>query len=142
MQPGIRLASDAYGNIQLCSKDAIHASRLDGYVPVFQETIEFTEYAAPASSSAAAPPEVPLEGDDPKPPEVEPGEEHADSEREEEIPAAKIARLIKDAASCEHRLAHFPKNPACKICTQARMYARKINKLRPDLQVPAGSYLQ
>ena len=133
------VASDAYGNIQLCSKDAIYASRLDGHVPIFQETIEFTDYAVPASSSAAGPTEDSPDGGSPKPPEVEPGEAHADSEREEEIPAAKTARLIKDAASREHRLAHFPKNPACKICTQARMYARKINKLRPDPLHDRGS---
>ena len=126
------VASDAYGNIQLCSKDAIHASRLDGNVPVFQETIEFAAHAAPASSSAAGPPEVPTEGEDHKPPEVSPDEALADSEREDEVPAAKTSRLIRDAASCEHRLAHFPKNPACKICAQARMYARKVNKVRPD----------
>ena len=133
------VSSDAYGNLQMCSKNAIYASRLDGHVPVFQETVEFAAHAAPASAHAGESPEAPSAAVDPKPPEVDPGEAHADSEREEEIPAAKTARLMKDAASCEHRLAHFPKNPACKICTQARMYARKVTTRRPDPLHDRGS---
>ena len=133
------VSSDAYGNLQMCSTNAIYASRLDGHVPVFQETVEFAAHAAPASAHAGESPEAPSAAVDPKPPEVDPGEGHADSEREEEIPAAKTARLIKDAASCEHRFAHFPKNPACKICTQARMYARKVTKRRPDPLHDRGS---
>eukprot|EP00439_Symbiodinium_sp_Y106_P073560 s308_g13.t3 len=115
------VAFDAYGNIQLCSKDAIYASRLDGHVPIFRETIEFTDYAVPASSSAAGPTEDSPDGGSPKPPEVEPGEAHADSEREEEIPAAKTARLIKDAASREHRYfgpnaTNLANQTVCSLC--------------------------
>ena len=51
---------------------------------------------------------------------------------EDEEPLDREARLLKEAASLEHRIAHFPKNPACKICSQARMYARRINKSRLD----------
>ena len=56
----------------------------------------------------------------------------ADSEEEDEEPAAREARLIREAASVEHRLAHFHKNPARKVCTQARMYARKTARVRHD----------
>ena len=131
------VASDVHANIQLFSKGAIHASRLDGHVPSFKETVEF---AAPASSSGEGiPSEVPPTAEGPEPPGAEPGEAPADSEHEGEMPAAKTARLIKDAASAEHRFAHFPKNPACKICTQARMYARKTNKVRHDPLHDSGS---
>ena len=47
---------------------------------------------------------------------------------EGEEPLDREARLIKEAASLEHRIAHFPKKPACKFCSQARMYASRINK--------------
>ena len=114
------VASDAYGNIQLWSKDAIHASRLPGHVPVFQETIEFAAYAAPASCSAEGPSEVPTEGEDPKPPEAGPDEAHADSEREDEIPAAKTS----PSASCHIRTGHLVahttvrrKRKHCCVCS-------------------------
>ena len=45
---------------------------------------------------------------------------------------SKDVRLVREAASLEHRLAHFPKNPACHICAQSRMYRKKVEKLRHD----------
>ena len=126
------VVSDQYGNFQFSSKGAVHASRLDGNVPIFTESIEFATPAEAASSSS------PARGvADPEPVPVP--DAPADSEDEGEEPAAKEARLIREAASVEHRLAHFPKNPACKVCTQARMYARKVAIVRQDPLRDRGS---
>ena len=124
--------SDQYGNFQFSAKGAVHASRLDGKVPIFQENVEFAIPAEAASSSS------PARGvADPEPVPIP--DAPADSEEEGEEPAAKEARLIREAASVEHRLAHFPKNPACKVCTQARMYARKVARVRRDPLHDRGS---
>ena len=126
------VVADQYGNFQFSSKGAVHASRLDGNVPIFTESIEFATPAEAASSSS------PARGvADPEPVPVP--DAPADSEDEGEEPAAKEARLIREAASVEHRLAHFPKNPACKVCTQARMYARKVARVRQDPLHDRGS---
>ena len=124
--------SDLYGNFQFSAKGAVHASRLDGNVPIFQENVEFAIPAEAASSSS------PARGvADPEPVPIP--DAPADSEEEGEEPEAKEARLIREAASVEHRLAHFPKNPACKVCTQARMYARKVARVRHDPLHDRGS---
>ena len=48
------VVSDKYGNFQFSSKGAVHASRLDGNVPIFTESIEFATPAEAASSSSPA----------------------------------------------------------------------------------------
>ena len=46
--------SDQYSNFQFSAKGAVHASRLDGNVPIFQENVEFAIPAEAASSSSPA----------------------------------------------------------------------------------------
>ena len=74
-------------------------------IPIFQENVEF---AIPAEAASSSSPAGGVAGPEPVPVPEAP----ADSEEEGEEPAAKEARLIREAASVEHRLAHFPKNPA------------------------------
>ena len=135
--------SDQFGNVQMNTSNAIFASRLDGNVPVFTEMVEFAAWwssflAEPSVEPAEHPPgDLPSVEPAEHPPDDVPGppaapEVAADDEHEDEEPASREARLIRDAASLEHRLAHFPKNPACKVCSQARMYARRATKSRED----------
>ena len=53
------------------------------------------------------------------------------SERDKE-PLSKDVRLVREAASTEHRPALFPKFPACHMCSQARMCRKKAERLRQD----------
>ena len=118
---------------------ALCADRVEGNVPIFKEQVSFAvaAHAPPAKASAPSPSPSPLPapGEGPAeppgraPPEGEVAE--ADSDAGEE-PLSKDVRLVREAASLEHRLAHFPKNPACRICAQSRMYRKKVEKLRRD----------
>ena len=58
----------------------------------------------------------------------------ADSEREssEDDGLTKHRELIKEAQSLEHRLSHFPKNPACPTCQRSRMYRKRVTAKRAD----------
>jgi len=56
----------------------------------------------------------------------------ADLEDAAEEPVDRMTRLIREAQSPEHLIAHFPKNPACPICNRSRMYRKRVRKLRSD----------
>ena len=89
---------------------------------------------------AAAPPAegelaVAPEGHAPPGP-VDDGAE-TDSEAEESLD--KHQRLLKEANSLEHRMSHFPKNPACEICQHSCMYRKKTSKKREDPLMDRGS---
>ena len=56
----------------------------------------------------------------------------ADLEDAAEEPMDRMQRLVKDAQSLEHMICQFPKNQACPICNQSRMYRKKVRKLRLD----------
>ena len=106
---------------------------LRGNVPIFRESISFGTVAdrrlGLAASSSHEPASSEFED------LFEPPVEGKAQEREiidDEAPDGKAARLIKEASSVSHRLGHFPKNPYCRICVQARMYARRVNRCRDD----------
>ena len=68
-------------------------------------------------------------------------DEHADDEGEEdeEESLSKEQRLRKEAASIEHQMSHYPKNPTCSICQRSRMYKKRTTKFRADPLADRGS---
>ena len=47
--------------------------------------------------------------------------------------SARAQALRDEAVSKEHQLFHFPKNPFCDTCDQAKLLARRVRrKPRPD----------
>ena len=47
----------------------------------------------------------------------------------------RIVKLRNQAMSVEHRLFHFPKNPFCDICNQARVLSRRVRRRPRDSEV-------
>ena len=68
-------------------------------------------------------------------------EEHADDEGEEDEEESlnKEQRLRKEAATIEHQMSHYPKNPTCSICQRSRMYKKRTTKFRADPLADRGS---
>ena len=64
------------------------------------------------------------------------GELLQDDGSEDKVPERMIVKLRDQAMSVEHRLFHFPKNPFCDICSQARMLSRRVRRK------PRGSEVQ
>ena len=109
--------------VQYDATGASFAHRVEGNVPIFRESISFGTIAdrrlGLAASSSHEP--APSEFEDLFEPPVE-GKAEAREIIDDEAPDGKAARLIKEASSVSHRLGHFPKNPYCRICVQARMW--------------------
>ena len=76
-----------------------------------------------AGSAADAPPGV---GDDEHPVEVVPKDDS-----EDKVPE-RVVKLRDQAMTIEHRLFHFPKNPFCDVCNQARMLSRRVRRKPRD----------
>ena len=106
--------SDQFGNVQMNTSNAIFASRLGGNVPVFTEMVQFAvPGGSPSSFSGTEPSVEPAEHPPGDVPSVEPAQTPhgdvprplaapdvaADDEHEDEEPASREARLIRDAAS-------------------------------------------
>ena len=70
---------------------------------------------------------------------VEVIEEQADDEAEEEEPLNREQRLRREAATINHQMCHYPKNPTCQICQRSRMYKRRTTKVRTDPLEDRGS---
>ena len=66
-------------------------------------------------------------------------EEQADDEAEEEEPLNREQRLRREAATINHQMCHYPKNPTCQICQRSRVYKRKTTKVRTDPLEDRGS---
>ena len=66
-------------------------------------------------------------------------EEQADDEDEEEEPLSKEQRLRREAATIQHQMSHYPKNPTCPICQRSRMYKKRTTKVRTDPLEDRGS---
>ena len=93
-------------------------------------TVEVEEPKASAEDPDQIMPPPPL-----PPPAKPPGDGAlADSEREssEDDGLTKHRKLVKEAQSLEHRLSHFPKNPACPTCQRSRMYRKRVAAKRAD----------
>ena len=122
--------------VQCITTGAVYADRGEGNVPIFREVVNFG--LAASSSHAPAPPAEPPEldpaSDDPFDELFEPPVEGKSGEQEipDEPPDSKAARLLREAAGKEHRLAHYPKNPYCRICMPSRMYARLVSRHRDE----------
>ena len=114
-------------------------------VPIFREAVSLG--LAASSSHAPAPPAEPLEvdpaSDDPFDELFEPPVEgkYGEPEIPDEPPDSKAARLLREAAGNARRLAHYPKNPYCRICMQSRMYARRVNRRRDEPRLARGDLL-
>ena len=105
----------------------VHANRVDDYVPIFSETIQFDDasFGLAASSSAAPEPvadaaEVPVADGD------------GDSENDDEEPLNRHARLYRESRSIEHQRLHIPKNPYCEVCQRSRVYKKRTQARRYD----------
>ena len=85
---------------------------------------------APEGPAADAPPEGPEAGD-----VVEGSGELLQDDGSEDKVAERIVKLRDQASSVEHRLFHFPKNPFCDICNQARMLSRRVRRKPRDSEV-------
>ena len=85
-----------------------------------------------AKAKSVAEPEEPLAP-------VEVIEEQADDEAEEEEPLNREQRLRREAATINHQMCHYPKNPTCQICQRSRMYKRRTTKVRTDPLEDRGS---
>ena len=88
---------------------------------------------APEGSAADAPPDTgsaadapPGIGNDERPIEVEPKDDS-----EDKVPE-RVVKLRDQAMTVEHRLFHFPKNPFCDVCNQARMLSRRVRRKPRD----------
>ena len=107
------------------------ANRVEDYVPVFSETVQFDvpSYGLPV-----------VDADPPAASELEPvavdaatrDEAEGDSENEDEEPRDKVARLFRESRSIEHQRIHMPKNPYCEVCRRSRMYKKKTVSKRHD----------
>ena len=108
----------------------------------FREAVNFGLAASSARAPAppAEPPELDPASDDPFDELFEPPVEGKSGEQEipDEPPDSKAARLLREAAGNEHRLAHYPKNPYCGICMQSRMYARRVSRQRDEPLLARG----
>ena len=62
------------------------------------------------------------------------GELLQDDDAEDKVPE-RIIKLRNQVMSLEHRLFHFPKNPFCDICNQARMLSRRVRRKPRDSEV-------
>ena len=111
----------------------IHANRVEDGVPIFSEAANVSHHTyavaagdidAPAESHDVPPPAVALHDAD--------GEHSSDADVEGEEPIDRMRRLVAEANSIEHKLMHFPKNPACSICSRSRMYRKKVRRFRPN----------
>ena len=93
-------------------------------------TVEVEEPKASAEDPDQIMPPPPL-----PPPAKPPGDGAlADSERKssEDDGLTKHRKLVKEAQSLEHRLSHFPKNPACPTWQRSRMYRKCVAAKRAD----------
>ena len=85
---------------------------------------------APEGQAADAPPE----GVD----EAAPAEASADVDpegvSEDKVPE-RVLKLRDQAMTLEHRLFHFPKNPFCDVCNQAKMLSRRVRRKPRDSDV-------
>ena len=52
----------------------------------------------------------------------------ADDAQQEYIRSRKTEDLLAEAASTQHQYTHFPKNPLCRTCQQARMMAPQARR--------------
>ena len=134
LQPGTEVSFD--------DSAAHFACRLEGFVPVFRDRIQFALPAAEEPSSSEVAPEgrVVAPGDRAFPPvpdvdapasQVPPEEEIVDLSREE--------LLAREANSVHHRMLHIPKNPYCSICQRSKMYQKRTSKKRHEPLVDRGN---
>ena len=56
------------------------------------------------------------------------------NDSEDKVPE-RVIKLRDQAMSLERRLFHFPKNPFCDICNQARMLSRRVRRKPRDSEV-------
>ena len=134
LQPGTEVSFD--------DSAAHFACRLEGFVPVFRDRIQFALPAAeePSSSEVAPEGQVVAPGDrafspdpdvDAPAPEVPPEGEIVDLSREE--------LLAREASSVQHQMLHIPKNPYCSICQRSKMYQKRTSKKRHEPLVDRGN---
>ena len=88
---------------------------------------------APEGSAADAPPDTGSAAD--APPGVgdveHPVEIESRDDSEGEVPG-RVMKLRDQVMTIEHRLFHFPKNPFCDVCNQARMLSRRVRRKPRD----------
>ena len=109
----------------------VHANRVDDYVPIFSETIQFDDTSfGLAASSSAAPPAAPEPVADAA--EVPVADGDGDSENDDEEPLNRHARLYRESRSIEHQRLHIPKNPYCEVCQRSRVYKKRTQARRYD----------
>ena len=85
---------------------------------------------APEGPAADAPPDGAGALDD----DERSGELLHGNDSEDKVPG-RVIKLRDQAMSLEHRLFHFPKNPFCDICNQARMLSRRVRRKPRDSEV-------
>ena len=85
---------------------------------------------APEGPAADAPPDGAGALDD----DERSGELLHANDSEDKVPE-RVIKLRDQAMSLEHRLFHFPKNPFCDICNQARMLSRRVRRKPRDSEV-------
>ena len=119
----------------------IHANRVEERVPIFSEAVNVSHYTyalaagdidALAESHDLPLPAVALHDAD--------GDHSSDADVEGEEPIDRMRRLVAEANSIEHKLLHFPKNPACSICSRSRMYRKKVRRFRPNPLEDRGAH--
>eukprot|EP00435_Cladocopium_sp_Y103_P013784 s3013_g3.t1 len=116
-----------------------YADRVDDFVPVFKEQLQFSRGLA-GEVAEPSHPAHPVE----RPAQVDPdAQDHSsDGDDEGEEPIDRMRRLVADAESLQHKLLHFPKNPACPICNRSRMYRKKelfVEEKEPVLPLKTAS---
>ena len=119
--------------VQCITTGAVYADRVEGNVPIFRETVNF---GLAASSSHAPAPQA-------EPPVLDPASDDLFDELFEPpveaiLVDSKAARLLREAAGNEHRLAHYPKNPYCRVCMHSRVYARRVSRHRDEPLLARG----
>ena len=118
------------------------ACRLEGFVPIIRDRIEFALPASGEPSSSEVAPDhkavAPGESASEPLPDVDApavgsaeGEGAGDLSREQE--------LVRQANSTEHKMLHIPKNPYCSICRRSKMYQRRTTKKREEPLVDRGN---
>ena len=133
----------------VCSEEnKLYAHRIEENVPIFRSTVQFTQGMAAHVASESAidsmrvepPASVPEPADAPASSSVAPAPPPSVAEAPKEAPS-HIERVRIEASSQQHQLSHFPKNPFCDICNQAKLYAKRVRskRIEPiDLPEPAA----
>ncbi|CAE7214446.1 unnamed protein product, partial [Symbiodinium sp. KB8] len=118
------------------------ACRLEGFVPIFRDRIEFALPVSGEPSSSEVAPDCKA---------VAPGETASEPIPDVDAPAVGSAEgegagdlsreqeLVRQANSTEHKMLHIPKNPYCSICRRSKMYQRRTTKKREEPLVDRGN---